>query len=155
MKDAGGTQIVRLGATDVALLRGLNRMFGEAFEDPDSYCGKSPRDEYLLRLLRDDSFIALAAIREENVVGGLAAYELKKFEQERSEIYLYDLAVAEEHRRSGVATALVEALRACGRQCGASVIFVQADKPDEGAIAFYQSITTDQQDVFHFDIPTL
>lgn len=27
-------------------------------------------------------------------VGGLAAYELKKFEQARSEIHLYDLAVA-------------------------------------------------------------
>jgi aminoglycoside 3-N-acetyltransferase I len=36
------------------------------------------------------------------VVGGIAAYELKKFEQERSEIYIYDLAVASEHRREAL-----------------------------------------------------
>ena len=154
MKDAGGTQIVRLGATDISLLRGLNRMFGEVFEDPDSYCAKLPGDDYLLRLLGNDTFIAIAAVRDGSVIGGLAAYELKKFEQERSEIYLYDLAVAEDHRRSGVATALVEALREHGRRCGAFVIFVQADTPDAGAIAFYQSITTDREDVIHFDIPT-
>ena len=32
-------------------------------------------------------------------VGGLAAYELDKFEQDRREIYIYDLAVVESHRR--------------------------------------------------------
>jgi aminoglycoside 3-N-acetyltransferase I len=38
-------------------------------------------------------------------VGGLIAYELEKFERARSELYIYDLAVAEDHRRRGVATA--------------------------------------------------
>ncbi|MGI9404951.1 MAG: hypothetical protein ACR2O4_01155 [Hyphomicrobiaceae bacterium] len=41
-------------------------------------------------------------MHERQVIGGLVAYELKKFEQERSEIYIYDLAVAAEHRRKGV-----------------------------------------------------
>ena len=38
------------------------------------------------------------------VVVGIAAYELKKFEQEQSEIYIYDLAVVSEHRLEGIAT---------------------------------------------------
>ena len=42
------------------------------------------------------------------MVGALAAYELLKFEAERSEIYIYDLAVLEEFRRRGIATALIE-----------------------------------------------
>ena len=148
------TEIVRLQTGDISLLRALNTLFGDVFEDPDSYQGSLPGDDYLMRLLNDDTFIAIAALRHGEVVGGLAAYELKKFEQERSEIYLYDLAVAEKHRRTGVATALVNALRDVGRQCGAYVVFVQADKPDAGAIAFYRSITTHQEDVFHFDILT-
>jgi len=41
----------------------------------------------------------------------LAAYELRKFEQERSEVYIYDLAVASAHRREGIATALIERLK--------------------------------------------
>nr|WP_277883972.1 GNAT family N-acetyltransferase [Nostoc sp. FACHB-888] len=55
--------------------------------------------DYLRQLLDSDYFIALAALKEGEVVGGLTAYKLKKFEQERSEIYIYDLAVAAAHRR--------------------------------------------------------
>jgi hypothetical protein len=29
---------------------------------------------------------------------------------------------------------------------------VQADKPDDGVIALYRSLTDHQEDVFHFDI---
>jgi len=32
---------------------------------------------------------------EKTVVGGLAAYVLEKFEQQRREIYIYDLAVSD------------------------------------------------------------
>jgi aminoglycoside 3-N-acetyltransferase I len=41
------------------------------------------------------------------VVGGIAAYELKKLEQERSEFYINNLAVAAAYRREGMATALI------------------------------------------------
>ena len=46
------------------------------------------------KLLADDKFIALVARRRwRDWSGALAAYELVKFEAERSEIYIYDLAV--------------------------------------------------------------
>ena len=67
--------------------------------------------DYLRQLLDSDYFIAIAALKEGEVVGGLTAYELKKFEQERSEIYIYDLAVAAAHRRQGIATALIQKLK--------------------------------------------
>ena len=63
----------------------------------------------------------------DEVVGGLAAYELRKFERERREIFIYDLAVAQEHRRRGVATGAINELKRIARQRGAYVIFVQAD----------------------------
>ena len=85
------------------------------------------------------------------VVGGIAAYELKKFEQERSEIYIYDLAVASAHRREGVATALIEELRTVAAARGAYVIFVQADFGDEPAIALYAKLGI-REEVLHFDI---
>ena len=142
----------RLGPNDAALLKKLNDMFAQAFEDPESYARKPPSDAYLTRLLRDDSFIAIVAMSEHTVIGGLAAYELKKFEQERSELYLYDLAVLEAHRRQHVATRLIDTLKEVGKSCGAYVIFVQADKPDADALAFYRKLTSHQEDVFHFDI---
>jgi aminoglycoside 3-N-acetyltransferase I len=84
-----------LTANDTDLLRQMLDAFADAFEDPDSYQGAQPRASYLERLLGSDTFIALAAVRDGTVIGALAAYELHKFEQERSEIYIYDLAVVE------------------------------------------------------------
>jgi hypothetical protein len=39
-------------------------------------------------LLHSRTFIAVAALSEARVVGGLAAYVLAKFEQARTEIYI-------------------------------------------------------------------
>jgi aminoglycoside 3-N-acetyltransferase I len=142
----------QLGPDDVGLMRETLAMFGRAFADAPTYCDRQPSDGYLKRLLARDTFIALAAIAEDgNVIGGLTAYVLDKFEQARSEIYIYDLAVADSHRRQGIATALIVALQSIARERGAYVIFVQADLPDAPAIALYTKLGT-REDVLHFDI---
>src|SRR5690349_4025181 len=96
-----------LGRADSTLMRSVSALFGEVFEDAETYASARPRQEYLERLLASDAFIAVAALEADRVVGGLAAYVLPKFEQERSEIYLYDLAVAPTHRRQGIARAMI------------------------------------------------
>ena len=138
---------------DVALMEALSTTLGEAFNDRDTYTAKRPSPAYLRRLLASDSFIALAALKDDAVVGGLAAYELRKFEQERSEIYIYDLAVSAAHRREGIATALIEALKGVAARRGAYVIYVQADTgvEDEPAIALYNKLGV-REEVLHFDI---
>ena len=142
-----------LTPNDVALLEALLTTFGEAFDDVGTYTENRPSAGYLRRLLGGDSFIALAALKSDEVVGGIAAYELRKFEQERSEIYIYDLAVASAHRREGIATALIEKLKGIATRRGAYVIFVQADTgiEDEPAIALYTKLGA-REDVLHFDI---
>ena len=150
---ASPCEIEHLSTQDhLPLMRDLIAMFGVAFGDSVAYGGAIPSDGYLLRLLAKHSFIALAAVSGGAVVGGLAAYVLEKFEQERSEIYIYDLAVAETHRRQGVATALIERLRRIGAARDAYVIFVQADHGDDPAIALYTKLGL-REDVLHFDIP--
>jgi aminoglycoside 3-N-acetyltransferase I len=79
-------------------------------------------------------------MKGDEVVGGLAAYELDKFEQDRREIYIYDLAVAESHRRRGVGTGLIRELRTIASERNAYVILVQADMEDGPAIAFYEGL---------------
>lgn len=144
--------IRRLEPGDAALMDGLLTMFGEAFNEVDTFRKARPGAEYRDRLLGSDYFIALAAVKGDDVVGGLAAYELKKFEQERSEIYIYDLAVDERHRREGIATALIEEVRRIAVERGAYVVFVQADYGDDPAIALYTKLGA-REDVMHFDIP--
>ena len=144
------TEIRRLVRGDGHDMEAANRLFAEVFGE-EGYHGPSPSPDYLERLLADDKFIALMARIDTEIVGALAAYELVKFEAERSEIYIYDLAVREEHRRRGVATALIEALKPIARQKGAWAIFVQADPPDAPAVALYEKLGT-REEVFHFDI---
>ena len=136
---------------DVALMEAMMTVFGDAFEDRDTYTFYRPSREYLQRLLGSVHFIALAALKGEMVAGGLAAYELEKFEQERSEIYIYDLAVAADHRRQRIATALIEDLKRIAAARRAYVIYVQADRGDAPAIALYSKLGA-REDVLHFDI---
>lgn len=146
-----GVTVRQLGAAEVAPLRALMAVFAEAFEDDATYRDAPPPDDYLDRLLARDDFIALVAIADGQIVGGITAYDLPKPEQARSELYLYDLAVLETHRRRGIAAALIAALRAIAAARGAWVVFVQADRGDDPAIALYAGLGT-REDVLHFDI---
>lgn len=125
--------------------------FGVAFNEVETYTALRPCRAYVESLLASDSFIAVAAFKNGAVVGGLAAYELRKFERERSEIYIYDLAVDQAQRREGIATALILELKKIARARSAYVIFVQADLIDAPAIALYSKLGI-REDVLHFDI---
>jgi aminoglycoside 3-N-acetyltransferase I len=143
--------IQQIRPEDMALMEALLVTFGEVFDEVETYSGNRPSADYLKQLLKSDYFIAIVALKASNVVGGIVAYELKKFEQERSEIYIYDLAVAAAHRRQGIATALIQKLKEIAKTRGAYVIFVQADIGDDPAIELYTKLG-DREDVFHFDI---
>lgn len=143
--------IHQLTPDETGLMESLLTVFGEAFDEAETYLKNRPGKDYLRKLLGSDSFIALTALAKGDVVGGIAAYELRKFEQERSEIYIYDLAVSSAYRRKGVATALIEELGKIAAARGTRVIFVQADPVDEAAVALYTKLGV-REDVLHFDI---
>ncbi len=144
----------QLTSKDVPPMEALLTLFGEAFGDVETYGAKRPAAGYLERLLADDNFIVMVALKgREELVGGLAAYVLRKFEQERSEVYIYDLAVEKGHRRTGIATSLIESLKPVAVERDARVIFVQADQGDDPAIALYAKLGI-RENVLHFDIST-
>ncbi len=145
------TIIQQLSPGDTARARDLLDVFSAAFEDEMTYDAKASSGNYLSKLLAREHFIALVALVEGKVVGGVAAYEMQKLEQERSELYIYDLAVLEGHRRRHIATQLINAVRKIAAERGAWVVFVQADQGDDPAIALYTGLGT-REDVLHFDI---
>ena len=133
-------------------MHGLLDLYAEAFAEPDTYRGARPDDAYLRDLLAAPTFIALVAEHAGDVVGGLCAYVLPKFEAARSEVYIYDLAVAERWRRQGIATGLIEALKPIAAGRSAWVIFVQADRQDDPAVALYETLGV-REESLHYDIP--
>ena len=147
-------EIQRLTVGDEELLRKMSRVFASAFDDPENFTSNPPTDSYLSALLSRDHVYALAAADGEDVVGGVIAYELVKFEQERSEIYIYDLAVAAAYRRQGIATKLIGSLCEIAAERGILVAYVQADYGDDPAVALYTKLGA-RKDVMHFDISIL
>lgn len=146
-----GYQARQLTPSETPILRALIDVFGEAFESEEEYKRARPSDTYLAALLAKPHFLALAATHGDEVIGGLTAYELDLLGQDRREIFLYDLAVSESHRRRGVASQLINELRRIAARRGAQVIFVQADGDDIPAIALYESLGT-KRSVYHFDV---
>lgn len=146
-------EVTRIAAQDdfTAMLD----LFEEVFDDSENYGkAKRPGAPYVEARLSSQEFIGLVAKdQEQKSLGALAAYVLSKFEQERSEIDLYDLAVKASVRRQGVATALIAELKRIGRTIRSYVIFVQADKGPEDlpAQTLYRKLGQ-EEDVFHYDL---
>ncbi len=151
MKNTNDWQVTRLSSRDAPLMRQLQGCFGRAFDDIETHVSKPPSEEYLSRLLSKDTCVALVVCVNEEVVGGLVAYQLEKFEQERSEVYLYDLAVDIAFRRQGIACALIKSLLTIAASLGAYEVFVQADYEDVPAVALYTGLG-EREDVMHFSI---
>jgi aminoglycoside 3-N-acetyltransferase I len=143
-----------LGVNDLDALRAMLALFGRAFQDSPTYTARQPDDAYLRQLLGGEYFVAIAAFHQGTVVGGLAGYVLPKFEQARSEFYIYDLAVDEAHRRRGLGSGMIEELKSVVRPRGVYVIYVQADHGDDAAVALYTKLGS-REDVMHFDIDPL
>jgi aminoglycoside 3-N-acetyltransferase I len=151
MRKPDAIDIHRLAPDDLAIMDAMLTLYGQVFAEPETYDAARPKPEYTRHLLADDGFLALAALDGGRVVGALTAYELRKFEQVRSEIYIYDLAVDESCRRQGIATALIEAVREIAAERGAWVVVIQADKGDDAPIALYDKLGK-REEVLHFDI---
>jgi aminoglycoside 3-N-acetyltransferase I len=140
-----------LASPDIGEANALLDLFGEAFGEPEIYRDGRPAADHLARILASPTTLVLVASSGGLVVGGLVAYELQKIERTRSEFYIYDLAVAESHRRLGIATALIRRLGEIAAERGAWVMFVQADLVDAPAVALYTKLGN-REDVLHFDI---
>lgn len=143
--------IRRLGPGDISAARALNVLYADAFEDPERYADTPPDDDWLAALLARPEFIALVAEADGMIVGGATAYVLPKLERATSELYLYDIAVADDWRRRGIATGLIRVLHAIGGHVGASTLYVQADPEDGPAVSLYSGLGR-RADVFHFDL---
>lgn len=144
----------RLGAGDVAGFRAMNALFAQVFDMADEYLGAPPDDGYVAAWLADPRNIALLAERDGEVVGALAGYEWPKYEQARSELYIYDLAVHESHRRLQVASAMIDEIRRIARATGAWTIIVEADVhgDDAPARALYRKYASEEIMAHHFNI---
>jgi aminoglycoside 3-N-acetyltransferase I len=108
-------------------------------------------DSYLTELLSKKDFHALVALEKEKILGGLTAYELTKYKSEKSEMFLYEIDVAAEYRRSGVATALIERLKAICAEKNIFEMFVLTEAGNFPARKLYEKTGGKGFETIEFD----
>jgi GNAT superfamily N-acetyltransferase len=90
-------------------------------------------------LLADPRTLMLVAFDSERPVGFVLAHELPRRHGIRAKLFVYEVDVAESHRRRGIGSALLARLAELARQRGILVGFVLTE-PDNGpANALYRS----------------
>jgi aminoglycoside 3-N-acetyltransferase I len=132
---------------DLSAFHSLIHLFNTVFEEDESAISNQKN---LLKLLSDESFIAIAAFYEDELVGGLTAYELTMYYSENSEVFVYDLAVKPEHQRKGIGKRLIHHLKEYCIKNGINEFFVLAHAEDEHAAEFYRSTGGKSEEVVNF-----
>ncbi|MEP6894598.1 MAG: GNAT family N-acetyltransferase [Chloroflexota bacterium] len=140
-------EIKQLTNADLSTFTSLIHLFNMVFEEENSTIGSETNS---LKLLNDNRFIALVTLAENEVVGGLTAYELPKYYSDTSEIFLYDLAVKSEYQRMGIGKGLIQSLKEYCIQRGIKEFFVMAHEEDEHAIEFYHATGGKSEKVVNF-----
>ena len=121
------TPVRTLSGADLTPMREMLTMFGHAFDAPPPTPSARPTTPTCAACSTARPSWRWRRSTARGFIGGLAGYVLPKFEQARSELYIYDLAVDAAHRRRGVATALISEVQRLAAARGVYVIFVQAD----------------------------
>lgn len=91
-------------------------------------------------LLADPRVYFLVAFDDDRPVGLVLAHELLRRHGDRSTLFVYEVEVDGEHRRRGIATALLGRLAELARGCGIREAFVLTEVGNEPANALYCSL---------------
>ncbi len=127
MTDEGATEIMRLGPGDALAVAAAGHLF-DGDPDPQATAAFLARDGHHL----------LVAYRSGTPAGFVTGIETAHPDK-GVEMLLYELGVAEPHRRKGVGRSLVRALLAVAAACGCHGMWVPIDRDNDRAIATYRS----------------
>ena len=140
-------EIKRLAEPDLPAFKSLVDLFNAVFEEDASNIGD---EADLAKLLGNPRFIVLVALAEHEVAGGLTAYELPLYYAERSEVFLYDMAIKPDYQRMGIGRELIRRLKDQCLEKGTKQFFVLAHEEDEHAIEFYHATGGKSERVLNF-----
>jgi ribosomal protein S18 acetylase RimI-like enzyme len=90
-------------------------------------------------LLADPRTLMLVAFDGESPVGFVLAHELPRRHGDRAKLFVYEVDVAETHRRRGIGKALLGRLAELARERGIRAGFVLSDDDSVAANALYRT----------------
>ena len=131
-----GVEIRRLGSGEVELILAASALFDEP-----------AIDEWASLFLNRQGHHLLIAYLDENPVGFISGVETTHPDK-GTEMFVYELAVTEAHRRHGIGQALVAALTDIAREKGCYGMWVGTEPGNIAAISTYRSAGADAPEPF-------
>jgi ribosomal protein S18 acetylase RimI-like enzyme len=90
----------------------------------DERDGGVASDAHLRRALRNPSCYFIVCLIDSAPAGYLSAFGFPAIDDDCSQVYLYDIVVAEKHRRKGIGSRMIEELKRHCRMDGADHIWL-------------------------------
>src|SRR5918911_794333 len=103
-----------------------------------SFAAKDVSVEYMERFLSNPLNYLIVAEANGEVAGFLLAHALPRLKQDSYKMFIYEIDVAEPHRRKGVGTALISEVRRIVRKEKMLNAFVFTSYSNKGAVEFYK-----------------
>lgn len=103
------------------------------------FASKDVSAEYLERFLANSSNYLIVAEVDGNLAGFLLAHALQRLKQESHKMFIYEIDVAQQYRRRGVGTALINHIREIVKRENMMNAFVFTSHSNKGAVEFYKS----------------
>jgi ribosomal protein S18 acetylase RimI-like enzyme len=120
-------RVVELEPDQLAAVREAADLFDDDVDDASAAA-----------FLEDPRHHLLIAYEDERPVGFLSAIELLHPDKSRPEMFVYELAVDEGHRRRGAGSSLVRRVAEICVERGCREMFVLTDDANEAALATYR-----------------
>ncbi len=129
-KGQGVIDVERVTAVDAELAQALNGLFDE---------GMTWHEEHGRAFLANSDALLIVARWEGVPCGFLTAYRLPRFDNQKSEVNLYEIGTHEDYRQRGVATAMIAELKRWAEEVGAINIWVLTEIDNAPAQGLYAS----------------
>ena len=128
--------IRRLASGDRELARATFTMMAAVFDEPR----RPLPDDYVDALLAREEFWAIAAIEDDEPVGGITGHVLPMTRAPSRELFVYDVAVREDRQRRGIGRTMLLELCALAGRSGIESVFVAVADEDVHAMDFYRAV---------------
>jgi ribosomal protein S18 acetylase RimI-like enzyme len=112
----------------------------------DNVVGVSVDPAYMRGSLADDRHYLVAAYVDSEPVGLVFGYRLSRLDGRPPMMFVYEIGVAEGHRRRGIGRALIEEIRRLADNEGCRNMLVPTNTSNEAAMALYRSAGGEQGD---------
>ncbi len=140
-------KIKLLEASQTSYFEQLIKLFNKVFESEEV---RITNQEFCRKLLSNKKFLVLAALEENEVIGGITAHILPSYYTGKEELFIYDLAVQDSFQRRGIGKQLMNELFKIGNKQKIQVAFVDVENEDEGAVLFYKALGGEKMSTSQF-----